>query len=683
MPSPVIAARGRPPRVSPDRRLRRLVSAVFDLPYALEPVQRAYSGLTSSEWKHTRPQAARKRLIERGVIPQARPKPRCGWGPTSAAGDFLRDRGRWSLEQLSEAFTGCQVLDYARQLIPQWQTRGTVYWALSPFWVASKNVRAQAAPVKPEQPVQFDPLCELRLDLLACVRTSAERYVTVAVLVDPGWVKLDWFYQLARSFQAWARRPEFKPYDRQFPLLVVEAANRLRHGQMFRLWREMVPAGAAPLPLRLTTRDQLACRPTEQEWLTQAGTTVTAMFAGPLNPGRQPSVMPRPEPDAPWWGQPRVVRATVVNGPALTPLRNTGMLRSAVHLSGWRWQAVRDMQVVGERQRQMLEQIGRYPLIEPRALYVSLRVTPNHGPAYLAKLKPLQMVEWREKPAVMGVPRAPGLLLTERALGLLASLVGSTPQAYLRLRRWPGAWVEGKFVYSVEGLERIYDHYQVTLDFMEGLLHSPAPQRLQLATWDHSQCLYEYFNPGMLRKLGAAREPYLNAVVIPDAAGQVIVYGANPRHTAATDFWLEVDRLGHTGTLLRSKLADYYTALASKRLLGAAPRLLIVVDGRGEPGDGLGEPGEGPVEAEVRAEARLRRLQQLMCAHERRLKVRLDARLVRLDQIQLATGRLDPSQPVWRTQYASTYVDAFNRPTGDEALVRAQDLLLGRDPAVN
>ena len=62
MPSPVIAARGRPPRVPPDRRLRRLVSAVFDLPYALEPVQRAYSGLTSSEWKHTRPQAARNKV---------------------------------------------------------------------------------------------------------------------------------------------------------------------------------------------------------------------------------------------------------------------------------------------------------------------------------------------------------------------------------------------------------------------------------------------------------------------------------------------------------------------------------------------------------------------------------------------------------------------------------------------
>jgi len=702
-----------PPRVDEATGLRWLVSAVFDLPYATQACQCALAGLKPWEWQYLRILAERKRLIEACRIAQAPGRPGLmRLGPTSAAGQLLATRGMWSLSQLADAFTSFERLDSARSLIPPWLAEEEadpardqkqrnpkqrkvfqVPWALSPFWVSAKYLHGLTPP-SAEGTTQFDPLRPLRLDLLASLalkeQTQGEqlllKYHALAVVVDPGGAKMDWFYQTLRSFLAWTRRPEFSRSGCYRPMLVVIAANELREGQMEELWASMVPdSRKTELSARLITRADLAQPLKDQKWRAGDGLPVRPMWGGTTTPSLMPFVTPRPESNAPWWGQTHAGGETVVPGPALPLSANTGMLRAAVHLPGWRWQAVRDAQLVSARGRQMLEQIGRYPLIEPAALYSTLRQRPRGHQAgtQLQSLLSLKLVERRPRPTGLGQPPRPdGLRLTERGLGLLAAMAGIAPATYLHLRRWPGGWDEHhQFEYSTEGLEAIADHYQVTLDFMQGLLHTQHGERFQLLEWDHSQCIYNFFNPRWLEKMQEEGEAALQALVVPDATGRVARWAVHGSDFKETTFWVEVDRIGHTGARLEAKLQKYLGALDAQVRRNHRTCLLFVIDGRGEPGDHLSQPDEAPVEVHLRAEMRLQELRRVWAKLEQlefmrqnptpygqpatAFKPWLDVLLVGLDRLAVPGGAYDPSLPVWRTPYDSTFREAFNAPAED------------------
>jgi len=233
-------------------------------------------------------------------------------------------------------------------------------------------------------------------------------------------------------------------------------------------------------------------------------------------------------------------------------------------------------------------------------------------------------------------------MLTGQGLALVAAQWGYSPAEYAKLRRWPmrlDGGHRGKPLYSVDRLMACREHTRLIVEFLVGLRRNGLQARMQLLQWDYVQCLQYPTFPAASPK---SRSRFPQNRVIPDAVGTVRAFNEAGTHFVDTDFWLEVDRNNERGQALMNKLIRFYRVGGSQ--IGRfqyKPRLLLVID--------------------PASEARLQTFCQRLRWLNERYHVSLDARLTHVGWLRNSrTGKLDPTQRVWRTVESSELGYAFN-----------------------
>jgi hypothetical protein len=635
------------PYLDAETGLRLFLGAVGDHPWATMGLILSYSGLLDWEVeKRYQGLALERGLIERAEIPAIQRAPR-RFGLTSAGAALI---GRtWSRAQMWDALLRAVSLDAARLLLTEWvgQTRSMV-WSLSPFTVPAVEVAPPSNPryaslrgtrddIRQEKRSRGAGFRSVCLDGLACLRFGPEEYANLAVMVDPGGIKLDWFFHQFRSWYAWRRRREFGGSVGVFPTLVIVAANELRQAQLIRLWREAAPAGASPLRLRITTYAAMAHKAAlDRLWLDERGQP-TGLWAG-LMMASQSS--PRPSSACGgWWGTTPL--SDQETDPPLSPVKPNRPKPSLVEWAEHPKQAeklsarlARLQLKVSAQGRRLLERIGEYPLITGSELAIVASLTAD---AVRPALKELEGESLICHPA----PDEGGYVLTWLGLAWLAAQAGHAPNEYAALMRWPMRRDEaGRPRYSAEAMLVNREHTRCILDFLIGLRRNGPGQRLALLVWDHVQCMHEFpvAVSSAQRRGPRSLQP---ARVLPDAIGKVRSFGAKATQFVDTDFWLEVDLGTKRGRALKSQLERFYLVGGPRDgLQGRAVRILMIV-ARDD-------------------EARLQGLRRRIRALNQRYHTQLDVRFTRLDLLEDERGRLDPARKVWRTPESSEFVYAFN-----------------------
>lgn len=627
---------GRHKKLETDIRQAMLLKAVGDHPWADHRWIQAYSGLSEWEMLVTQSMAKEQGLIEDVLIPSARRAPcRLGLTPAGAA----KIGRRVTRGFLSEVLLCALKLDPARSLLTEWVGKCVVIWSLSPYTLPAKHVITPRPPTEnSEQEYKGDQIYRsLRLDGLACLKFGRDEYLNVALLADPGDIKLDWFYHQFRSIYAWGRRREFEGRPRAFPVWVVVAANEARLGQLIQLWEATAAWGALPHTLRLTTYRALKLPANERVWWNELGRR-TSLWGGAV-PSELPSVKPSSAENG-WWGRyvPTEAAVSVVPKPFVPKSKVTGLIRWAKRSRQPQAQLVRDHLRVTAQQRKLLKRIGRYPLItvSELAIVVGMRLTHVSAGLHISKEQGLKAWGLVEHPA----PGESGYVLTWAGVKLLAAQAGFAPEEYAELVRWSVQYKDKKPRYSAQAWLTNREHTQLVLDFLVGLRRQGPAAGLNLRLWDHVQCVFA-FPP----QTASSEATDLLAFIIPDASG-VVRAG---RHLGApysdTYFWLEIDRGSINGRALMKKLARYYEVGGPREGLNGRPvRVLIVV--------------------ERDDEARLQALRRRLITLNTHYRTQLDVRLTRVDLLEKKRGRLDPTRKVWRTLTSSEFVSAFNLVEG-------------------
>jgi hypothetical protein len=640
------------------------LEAVGDHPWAGLPLIQAYGGLRVWEIDDVAHPLAEKKygLVEQAQVstPSGRVPPRrFGLTPAGAAAIGRR----FSRPFMGHALLSALKLDSGRQLLTESVGEAqSMVWSLSPFSVPVKDLRPYKPALKQnrrevEADYAYRNLC---LDALACLKFAEGAYLNVALLVDPEGIKLDWFFHQFRSFDAWARRPEFRECLRAVPLLIVVAANDQSRALLVRLWQEAAAWGMSPKRLRVTSLRALAQRPGERQWWDEHG-RMTSLWGGLITfemPCRKPE-----HPFGGWWGQqarddkdahsPKAANRRRVRKPGVVHWANTFQSRPGRKPTQEDVLAelIRAHLQLKAREREFLAEVGRYPLIRQGELSTILGRGPDdvsHGFATLEELGLVEQVGWGTGlgtgQAQNGSDQAgkPGYVLTWRGVALLAAQASFfDPVEYARLMNWPVKEENGQPRYSVDAWLASAEHNRLVLEFLVGLRRNEQSRRLRVYRWDHLNCRQGIPSEKPLPKARGWRLLY-QTWISPDASGMVRAFGETDGHYVDTTFWLEVDRRGQRGTELWKKLSRYYQKGGARGgWVGQTPRLLIMVDR----------------EDEARLQALRRRLQVL----NERYHFRLDVRLSRLDLLLDERGQLDPTRRAWRTLESSEFVEAFDR----------------------
>lgn len=606
------------PPLDSDTGLRLFLKAVGDHPWATMGLLLSYSGLLDWEVeKHYQPLALQSYLLERATIPAPKRAPRrFGLTPVGAAA-----LGRsWSRASLWEALMRVRILDAARLLLAEWVGEANeMIWSVSPFTVQAKAIGSGHPP--------------LRLDGLTCLRFGPNDYVNVAILIDPGAIKLDWFFHQFKGWYACHRRDQFKSVQGVFPTLVVVAANDSRRTQIIQAWHAATPADMSQLCLRVTTFEALVHRAAHRrQWWNERGQD-TSLWGG-LGIASRPSL--RPSCHSSGWPGAMVddeQMADPAPQPYALPKPKPGLLEWAgcPRQSNVSAATLLRLQMgVSVQQRRLLDRVGEYPIVMPAELANVLDLTTDAIRPAIQELKNYGLL-------CHPAPDEDGYVLTWRGLAFLAAQIGLRPARYTDLLRWPMRYdIAGKPQYSAEAFLVNREHTRFILDFLTGLRRNGPAHRLELVLWDHVQCAHA-FPVTTGRKQG----PH-SSRVLPDAVGKVRVFGATTVEYVDTDFWLEIDLGTKRGRALQRQLARYYTVGGPRDgLYGRAIRILFVVQR----------------DDEARLQAIRRRLHML----DQRYHTQLDVCLTRRDLLEDERGRLDPTRKVWRTPASSEFVYAFNR----------------------
>ncbi|MCC6190629.1 MAG: replication-relaxation family protein [Anaerolineales bacterium] len=577
---------------------------------------RSESGLRQGEFEAAVRLAIRYRLVAPAMVRGLGRAP-ARYGLTPGGAD--REGMAYSEPGQQRTLLAALKLDYARALLNQWHGAPGIVWALSPYDLPAQALRSERQLSPGRRDFVGQAYRSLHLDALVCLRLTPGNYRNVAVLVDPGNLDLDWFFQQFRSAHAWRRRPEFGRDDSTyFPVVVMLTSDQQRLTQIVQQWRETVHSGDWPGPLRITTFDDLG---RDCWWNERCQTTV---LWGEVVPCARPSRRPG-APDAGWWAH---AAPDEVAAKKPVPISKPSTASHSARLTRRELRRLVDIhQAISLKSRELLDRIGQYPLITMEDLAVVMAFSERHVRDGIEELMVHHLIEV--------APSGSGYVLTWLGLCLLAAQVRLPPVEYARLRGWPLRRTATGPEYAVGWFDTVRAHTSLVLDFLVGLCRH-GPPRLSLRRWDHVQCLFELPERDMPGQ--ALRRKQLRAVV-PDATGVVSV-AANSGSRCELAFWLEVDRDTAHGQALADKLARYYRLGGTwDGLAGNLPRLLILVE-RG---------GEGRLQALRR---RLRGLNE-------QYQTQLDVRLARADLLGDEHGRLDPVKPAWRTVYMSEFVGAF------------------------
>ena len=634
-------------------RLPALLQIIADHPWCPTNFLQIVGGWSREKLALTIGQALKNGLIEQTHVPIWGARPPLRLGLTRAGADqagHVYGANRWRRTLLC-----ARHLDSARLILSRLYESYNVLWSFSPYTLPRQALLPvfEHAPPARASGSKKAPLMTLPLDVLAGVEVqsgAAPGYINVAIVVDPGDINLDWFEGLFRSFLSWHNRPEFVPGSglapaNAFPVLVVVAANTRRQSELGALWRKLLRVNyirpdSQKLFLRLIPLEQLmefarTGKPLDQwRWTTEHAQSAGLWPGIPL--ARQPSARPLGA-TAGWWGDAALTVSEASRRVGLNHTRHytsyrrgilvpAGQPRPQSASSGTAQLAllqslVPDHLQVSLREIEVLKRIGLYPLIRGDDLAVILGWDGSSVHRDLRDLRTRGLIE---------PPEAAGQGLTWRGLALLAYQAGFEPNRYAALRGWPVKQDEaGHDQLSLDAWLAHRQHTEITLAFLVGLCRFGPPAHLRLAEWDHTpwpECFPGDAHPRQL---------------IPDGRGLVLARTPAQTRISETAFWLEVDRATVNGRRLTAKLARYY-AVGGPRpgMQGRAERLLIVVPANNE--------------------GRLR----LFCRRFRKLDqfyaVKLDVRITRLDLLDAGYDRINPTLPVWRTPYSSTFLPAFN-----------------------
>lgn len=600
------------PELQSQQRLAMFLRAVSDHPWAGPATLQACGGLRTRELHLTSEAALRRKLVESVRLPAAHNPPRRF--ALLPAGAAALGEPAPALDDLRGALLRAYLLDQARRLLQEWTVQPGLVWALSPYTVYASDLKPPPGNSKrgtPTKPREDKAYRSLRLGALAALTFSERQFLNVAVLIDPGDIALTWFHHQFRSLYAWARREAFRQRARAFPVLVLVAANRMRLDGLLQLWQACAGWGAAPEKLYATTQPALVHQLEDARpwWNERFGRT--ALWGGAVG---DEAASPKPS---------RIPPGHPGHTPPLTGLaerprgrpdhrRKHGLLGRQGDTPGGR--LVGDHLQVSWLGRELLETIGRYPLLSPHELAAVRSVTRANNYATLSALVQRELIT-----RLAG--DQPGYVLTGRGVALLAAQAGMAVHTYAELRRWPlqWAWREGRreLVYSIDALVANQAHTRRVAEFMLGLLRpGELEPHFKLVHWDREYLVW----------LTDGRLTTERAWVVPDAVGTVQICSHPDRvgDGQVTEFWLEVDRGSTKGRQMWRKLARYYEARSGQSL----PRLLIVVER----------------DDEARAQALRRRLNTLNTLHGRRL----DVLITRVDLLEISTGQFDPARKVWR-----------------------------------
>ncbi len=622
---------GRRSKLEVDLRLAMFLKAAMDHPWADVRLIQSCTGLSEWETKATYSLALKRGLVERAEIPATRQPPR-RFGPTPAGSAAVGQKVTRGF--LSDTLLSALKLDRARSLLTGWISELVIVWSLSPFTLPARKLKPMTHKADGDDEVLWREAAyrSLRLDGLACLKFGEADYLNVALVVDPGDIKLDWFDQQFRSAYAWSRRAEFYGRVRTFPVWIVIAANAMRLVQLTQVWQMRAPAGESPQPFRVTTYSSLKRPAREQPWWNEHGRR-TALWGGVVT-FELPGVKPR-DAQCGWWGQLAASDEAADAIPEPITLKHT--VSGPIRWSGKSKQPgarlIRDHLAVSTQQRKSLTRVARHPLITVSELAVVLERAISHVSVGVRELKKRALID---HPA----PDETGYVLTWAAVELLAAQAGFSPDEYAELVRWPVRYQDGRPRYSAETWLATREHTRLVLDFLVGLHRHGPKAHLRLRLWDHVNCLYEFQTRAPVSDL-----PSLPAFVIPDASGMVQAASESGRQFVDTNFWLEIDRHSVRGEALLKKLARYYEVGGPQdALIGRQVRVLLVV--------------------ERDDESRLQAIRRRLLALNAQYRAKLDARLTRVDLLDDGQGGLDPTRKVWRTLESSTFMSAFNLMKG-------------------
>jgi hypothetical protein len=528
----------------------------------------------------------------------------------------------WRLSQSRDGLLSTLKRDPARVLLGQLMRHGRCLWARAPFVLPAAAVRPERAlnqtGALPPRSARH-PYRAVVIDLLAGLEVEPDRFITLAMLVDPGGGYRHILEEAFRSLAAWSRRPEFASRARQVPLVVILSAGQARMRGLRAAW-QAAQAGA-PRGLRLVDVTTLSARDVVHEPITwsESGQRVTLFGGLPLSPVA--AACPRQLREA-WWAAP----ASAVERPPLSrPVRARARPGSVRAGSAAAQGQVADLLETGALERYLLDRIGVYPGVSASALAEVLRLDGADVRRAVCRLRRRGLITDLEE-------GGGGLLLSERGLALLAAQVGLRGLAYCRLRGWPVVAGPGQTARLARArLLRWQDHQAEVMAFLRGLIRYGRARGVQTLSWQHASGLREEIVDAWGRT---------STHLVPDALFTVRVTGPGRTTGVDTTCWLEVDRATMAGMALRRKLRRYYRlGQAGAGVRGRLERLLIVV----------------PAGDEGRLQLFRRRLRELDGEHG----VHLNARITRWDQLYDGGRGPDPTRPVWRTPHASDLLAAF------------------------
>jgi hypothetical protein len=415
--------------VDPETGRLLFLGAVADLPWAPQPVIEAYSGLFDWEIERRyRPLAIERGWIERGDIHAAagRGAPRLGLTP---AGVGVIGRS-WDAALMRMALLQTLTLDAARRLIAEWMGEvRRVVWALSPFTLPPEAVRPVQTRRRP-QPGNIDPehrYGSVPFGALAALqfRRDPAGYANVAILIDPGDIRLTWFGRVFRSLYAWHRRPEFRGALPVYPLIVLIAANEARRTQLIRLWRASAPAGAHVLRVRVTTYVELSRGADARSWWDEHGQRVS-LWSGATQ-ARRPGIRPADH-VAGWWGyrtlslaelRPRRQASHFARRRRDRPLIASARASARRARDSLRSKLVRWQLDLSAQCRWILRCVGNYPLLRVGDISLVMGIHKSLASQGLKTLREASLIEQ---------PREhEGHVLTWAGVTLLAAQVGFSP----------------------------------------------------------------------------------------------------------------------------------------------------------------------------------------------------------------------------------------------------------------
>ena len=440
----------RKPAIPPEQRLQMFLQTVNDHPWAAPRHVQALSGLYQREFYEARSRAREEGLVEQTCIrTQRNPPQRYALLPAGAqllpaldtqsrrldaGGAGLRGNLPPPLGALRDALLRALDLDLARRLLAKWAAAPGLIWARSPFTVHARDLRPlfRANRLWSQEMLQDRTYRSLRLEGLACLAFPAPtgRFLHVAIIVDPGDVTLSWFFHQFRSVYAWQRRPEFHTRAGAFPVFILLAANQTRLRQLTQLWRACARGGSKPAHLYTMTRHAVEEHSElEQGWRDERQRP-TRLWVG--------AVGTESESHVPQQGSPPLTtsRALEVESNEPRSSRTYGLLKWVGKRQMPSAYLVRDHLHIGARGRELLDRIGRYPLLTSVELAAVLAVTPANVYPALGELAARGLIE-RPTAKLQQQGEGNGFALTGRGLTLLAAQAGFPTRLYAELRHWP------------------------------------------------------------------------------------------------------------------------------------------------------------------------------------------------------------------------------------------------------